>query len=332
MLDNYSVRKPDETWATFEGSDNRYIYPAGNNGNDRYYTTLLKEACVLTNTNKGYGYTANITLTAQPAKALGLMFAYTHTSMLELSGMPGSNASSAWAGLYTVNGPNVPTLQRSQYVVPDKIIASIDWKLPHSSRNNAVQMPTTLSLFYVGMPSYYNGGYYYSGGSFIYSNDMNGDGLAYDLIYIPKERGDIQFVSQADEDAFFAFMSQDKYLNNHKGEYAKAYSATTPWLHRFDFRIMQDITFNIGKRSSTVQISLDVLNIGNLLNSKWGVAKSMSSSNDGKILKYEGVDAVTNKPTFSMNKFGGEYIKDTWMSNVHYSQCWTMQLGARWTF
>jgi hypothetical protein len=329
MIDNYAVKKPDATWAKFEGSDNRYIYPS----NYLYYNRI-KDACVLTNTNKGYGYTVNIGVNSTPVKHLDLMASYIHTEMREQSGMPGSNANSAWVGVMSVNGPNVPDVQRSQYVIPDKFIASISYKLQHG--NSRLQMPTTFSLFYTGYNSasgFTSTGdlYYYFGGSYTYSTDMNKDGNSTDLIYIPKERGDILFVSQADEDAFFAFMEKDKYLSKHKGQYAEAYSARAPWLSRFDFRLLQDFTFKIGKTKHTLQASLDFLNVGNLLNSKWGVSKSMESSNNGKILKYESVDA-DNRPIFSMNKYKGEYITDTYIVNSHYSQCWTLQLGLRYIF
>jgi hypothetical protein len=258
------------------------------------------------------------------------MASYIYTEMKEQSGMPGSNASSAWSGLYTVNGPNVPDVQRSQYVIPNKVIGSISYKLVHG--NSRLEMPTTISLFYTGYNSAYIGSYYYSGGSYTYSTDMNGDGNKTDLIYIPKERGDIQFASTADEDAFFKFMEQDKYLSKNKGKYAQAYSVLAPWLSRFDLRIMQDFNFKIGKTKHTLQASVDFLNIGNMLYSKWGVSKSMASSNNGQILKYDGIDDNTKRPVFSMNKIDGEYISSTWMPNEHYSQCWAVQIGLRYIF
>jgi len=44
----------------------------------------------------------------------------------------------------------------------------------------------------------------------------------------------------------------------------------------------------------------DFMNIGNMINSKWGVMKNASSSNGCRILKYEGMD--DNKtPIFSMD-------------------------------
>ena len=134
-----------------------------------------------------------------------MMFAYTQTESKEISGMPGSNAASAYNGLIQINGPHLPLVQRSQFVIPSKAIASVSYRIPYAKD----YMATTVNLLYSGYSPY--------GNSFTYSNDMNGDGIATDLIYIPKEKGDINFISDADENAFFAFVEQDKYLSKHKG-------------------------------------------------------------------------------------------------------------------
>jgi hypothetical protein len=313
MQVNYAVKNPESTWATFSGPDNRYIYPA-----DLLYNSV-KDACVLTNTDKGYGYTLNLTLKAKPAKSLDLMVAYTHTEMKEISGNPGSNANSAWVNIYSVNGPNVSDIQRSQYVIPDQTIGSLAWRIPTCSKSSA----TTVSLYYRGYSPY--------GDSFLYSNDMNGDGVTGDLIYIPSKKGDIKFTAQADEDAFFAFMEQDKYLSKHKGEYAEAYASRAPWVNKFDLRFLQDFKVKVGQSTNTLQVSLDVLNAGNILNSKWGVNRNMAASNYGKILKYDGKDA-NNVPSFSMVKVNGAYPTQTYDTYLSYNQCWSLQIGLRYIF
>jgi len=312
-LDNYAVRNPDATWTKFSGPDDRYIFPT-----DYLYTTV-RDACVLINTNEGYGYTINLTLNAEPVKNLDLMVAYTKTEMKEVSGMPGSNANSAWVGLVTVNGPNNATVQRSQYVVPDKVIASLSYRIPYLNDH----MASTFSLFLSGFTPY--------GNSFIYSNDMNGDGNTNDLIYIPKEKGEISFVSAADENAFFDFIEQDKYLSKHMGEYAEAYSARAPWVNRLDFRFVQDFSIKAGSTTNTLQLSIDVLNAGNLLNSNWGVYKNMAVSNNGAILRYEGRDA-NNVPSFSMVQVDGAYPTETYSPYLSINQCWMLQVGLRYIF
>jgi hypothetical protein len=322
MQQNYLVKNPDsETWETFSGSDNRFIYPA-----DFKFDTgsSVRDANVLSNTSKGYGYTLNLTVDAEPVKGLKTMAAYTHTEMKEVSGLPGSNANSAWVGVLSVDGPNTVGIQRSQYVIPNKVIGSVSYRLPYANNH----MGTTLSIFYSGYSPY--------GNSFTYSNDMNGDGVNGDLMYIPKGRGDIKFVSTADEDAFFAFMDQDNYLSKHKGEYAEAYAARAPWVNKFDLRLLQDFSINTGNTKHTLQFSVDVLNFGNLLNSEWGVNKSMSASNNGRILRYEGRD-VNDVPEFSMVKVedaeGNDvYPTETYTEFLNLSQIWQLQVGVRYIF
>ncbi len=313
MLDNYAVRNPDATWEKFSGSDTRYIFPT-----DYLYNTV-KDACVLINTNEGWGYTLNLTLTAEPVNNLNLMAAYTRTEMKEVSGMPGSNANSAWVGLITVNGPNNATVQRSQYVVPDKVIGSLSYRIPYLNNH----MATTIGLFYSGYTPY--------GNSFVYSNDMNGDGVVNDLIYIPRDRNDVQFATAADKDAFFAFIEQDKYLSKHMGEYAEAYAARAPWVNRFDLRVVQDFSIKAGKTTNTLQLSIDVLNVANLLNSEWGVYKNMAASNNGAILKYEGA-TVGNVPYYSMVMVDEAYPTQTYDTYLNLSQVWKLQVGLRYLF
>ena len=307
MLDNYNIKNNTSEWEHLNGADNRLIYPK-----DFTYYSNINDACVLTNTHKGHGYTFNITATAEPIKNLNVMAAYTHTVMKEISGMPGSNASSAWSGLYTVNGPNFPTLQNSAYVIPDRLIASVSYKYAKEH----------FSLFYTG--------YSPAGYSFFYNGDVNGDGIKNDLMYIPKDDSEIQFASDADRQAFWQFVEQDKYLKNHKGEYAEAYGARAPFVHRFDFRWAHDFDVKIGNTLNRLQLSVDIMNVGNLFNSKWGVAKNMGICNNGQILKLNKIE--NNTPVFSMMKSNGEYPTKTWDFNHNYDQCWKMQVGLKYTF
>ena len=313
-LENINIKDPSN-WEHFNGADNRLIYPSD------YTYVSGKNAVVLTNTSKGHGYTANVTVNAQPVEDLNMMLAYTHTESKEISGLPGSDPVSTWQGMLTIDGPNFATVQRSRYVVPDKVIAAINYNLPF--RHKGLLRKTSLNLFYSG--------YSASGYSFAYTNDMNGDGINNDMMYIPKDDSEIKFKNEADRTAFWNFVDQDSYLKNHKGEYAEAYAARAPWVHRFDLRITEDFSFKAGKTEHHFQLSLDFMNIGNMINSKWGVMKNASSSNGCRILKYEGMD--DNKtPIFSMYKINGEYPTETYSYNRIYTECWKMQVGIRYIF
>ena len=311
-LDNWNQKNPDETWARLPGADNRYLYPA--NKADWNYYTQYSNVCVLTNNHKGYGWTASLQLNAEPIKDLYISAAYTHTVNKEVTGMPGSNAGSAWSYMHTVNGPNVFDVKNSSFVTPDRIIANISYKYGKEH----------FSLFYSG--------YSPAGYSYTYSNDINGDGLAYDLMYIPRDDSEIKFASETDRLAFWQFVEQDDYLKNHRGEYADAYGARAPWVHTFDFKYAHDFDVKIGSTKHKLQLIANIENIGNLLNSKWGVAKQIpgTSNYQFKLLSVANAADVKKgaEPIFRMNTD----LTSTWDYNHSYGQCWRLQLGVKYYF
>lgn len=74
------------------------------------------------------------------------------------------------------------------------------------------------------------------------------------------------------------------------------------------------------------------MNIGNLFNSKWGVTKNMSNSNNGRILKYESKDA-NNRPVYSLYRDkAGNAPAETFSFNKNYDECWKLQVGIRYIF
>ncbi|MBO4891800.1 MAG: TonB-dependent receptor [Prevotella sp.] len=296
----------------FNGADNRPIYPAG-------FRTGTK-AFVLENTSKGYGWSANVTLTAQPFEWLNLMAAYTHTVSKEVTGMPGSAAESAFTYVPTVEGPNNIKLHNSQYVTPDRIVANAT--INDKSGNH-------YSFIY----ETWRGGYNYS---YMMVNDMNSDGYNYDALYIPTDaqvaNGEFRFVSQDDAQRFMDYVHNESYLKNHQGEYAEPYSLYSPWVHRIDFAYKHDFKVNVGKTTHKLQLSMDIKNVLNLFNSSWGVSKSLNSAigSEARILKYEGVDA-DGFATFS-TPAAINANTETWAPNHAVGQCWYASVGIRYIF
>lgn len=310
MMSDWSII-PVEGYARWNGADNRPIFPST-------FRTGTK-AFVLENTHKGYGYSANLTVNMRPIENLSIMAAYTHTASKEITGMPGSNAESAFTYVPTVAGPNNIPLHNSQYVTPDRFIASLTH---HDKCGNH------FSLIY----ETWRGGYNYS---YMTANDMNGDGYAYDALYIPtdKEVADRQFrfVSDNDRDRFMEYVHNDKYLSKHQGEYAEAYSVYSPWVHRVDFSYKHDFKVKIGKTTNTLQLSLDVKNLLNLFNSKWGVAKYMNPDlNEGRILKYDSTDSE-GYPVFSTPALVKSGVK-TFVPYTAIGQCWYASIGIKYMF
>lgn len=313
----------------FAGADNRPRFSSA----DKKINSAISNAMVLTNAKKGfkgYSYSLSVQLTKPATKGFYGTIAYTYFAAKNLTSNPGSAAASAWSSNPEVISQNNQEMGYSQFAVPHRVIGSLSYNLEYLGH-----LGTTVSLLYEGA----NQGRV----SFIYSNDMNGDGNAADLMYIPKDASEINFndikktdgtvVFTAAEQlaAFEQFVSQDKYLSKHKGEYAERNAGLLPWSNRFDLRILQDIFTKVGKTKHSLQISVDVLNIGNLINKNWGLRqKQVLGSYDLSFLKYD--KAVDNVPYYQMNTVNGELPTKSYIDNVSTTSTWSAQVGLRYTF
>ncbi|MCR5746067.1 MAG: TonB-dependent receptor [Bacteroidales bacterium] len=299
-------------FARFNGADNRPIYPT-----DFRYTT---KAFVLENTDKGYGWSASAQINMRPIESLSFMAAYTHTVNKEITGMPGSAAESAFTYVPTNEGPNYIKLHNSQYVTPDRVVAS----LTHHDKSG-----NHYSFIYEA----WRGGYNYS---YMTTNDMNGDGYNYDALYIPTDEQvasrQFRFISSDDQTRFMDFVHKDKYLSTHQGQYAEGYSVYSPWVHRVDFSYKHDFAVKCGNNTNVLQLCLDLKNVLNLFNSSWGVAKYLNPAigSDARILKYEGADAEGFATFSTPASINGN--TETFVPNHALGQCWYASVGIKYLF
>ena len=308
-------------FARFNGIDNRPIYPAGFRGSVGEKASSTK-AFVLENTNQGYGWSANATFSIQPIKELSISASYIHTVSKEITGMPGSAAESAFTYVPTSEGPNEIKLHNSQYVTPDRVVASLTHH-DHSGNH--------YSFIYEA----WRGGANYS---YMMTNDMNGDGYNYDAVYIPTDaqvkNGEMRFKTADDGQRYLDFIHKDAYLSKHQGQYAEGYSVYSPWVHRLDFSYKHDFVLTSTKKhktSNVLQLCFDIKNLLNLFNSSWGVSKFMNSSiTDGRILKYEGVDA-DGYATFSTPSYISGNTEIFTPSHA-LGQCWNASIGIKYLF
>lgn len=330
---NYNVISSDnEKMKHFSGPDNRYFYPGGNNNK---ISEKNNEAMSMGNTSKGYSYTLHTALQVSPVKNLDFVASYTYTGSKSLFYNQGNDPISSWKNQMSINGPNNLSLQNPSFLAsPSRVIASVNYTIPYAKKH----MATSIGLVYTGERT---GSY-----SYAYVGDMNNDGVGSDLLYIPKTKDELTFADKKDKDkvlftaaqqadAFWNFVNQDPYLSKHKGEYAEAFSAFNPWVHRFDLRLLQNFNVQTGKQSNTLQISLDILNVGNLLCDSWGLQKSANKSGGGRILQRTGV-TTDNVPVYNMTHYveNGQVLLPTeTFSTVNSSgNCWQMQIGIRYIF
>jgi hypothetical protein len=307
---------------TFVGVDQRPRYITGRvNAN---FDEIIK----FENTNEGYSYNVVVMLQKQFEKGFNAQASYTYGTSYDLNSGTSSVAYSNWRYVNNVYGLNDLRLTRSNFDLGHRVTGLISYKIEYAKK----MLSTLISLYYNGQ----------SGQpiSYIYNGDMNNDGTSNDMIYIPASMGDINLITipaagsnpaitpTEQWDALYAFIMNDKYLKKHRGEYAERNASRLPWSNQFDVRILQDLKVNIGGTSNKLQLSLDILNIGNLINKKWGESLYLSNQ-QFSLINYKG-QVTTTTPTFTYQPSGMTHGEAYSVSD--FSSRWRMQIGLRYLF
>ena len=303
-----------------------YLSPSDRNNKRQFYGNPSYDTVTfLTNTSKGWS--DNLTLSLKKtfsdewSASVGLSAGHSKDVNSGTSSVAYSNFKyRAWVN------PNDEMLADSNYSIPFRTIASVTWKHNFFGDN-----ATRVSAFFDG----HSGAPY----SWIYGNDINGDGESRDLFYIPSSIDDVQWassVTDAQKQAFMDYVNSDSYLSKHKGEIAKRNGGRAPWVNQLDLSFSQEIPgFFKGNKA---EIRLDIYNFTNLLNRKWGVEYRADFPLTRTLADGAGVDPVTGKYIYDIS--GSKYQKDgkyhpadlkpNEFSNP--SQRWSALLTLRYTF
>ena len=276
----------------------------------------------LDNTNEGY----NLNVTAELKKdfdfGLNSSVAYSYTeakSQIKTVEI----ASALWQELPVQGDPNTPNLANSEFGIRHRISGSANYRHVWGSRD---RFATTVGAFFTvaeGNQFTVGGGNRYS---FIYTGDVNGDGSgANDLIYIPRDASEINLADPSQWEALNAFIAQDDYLSANRGQIAERFGAVNPWFATLDVRVLQDVAFELGGAPQRLQLSLDVLNLPNLLNSNWGVRKVARASATSPLELVEFDD--DGEPVFN---FVGP--SSTFTDDPNVLSRWRIQLGIKYLF
>ncbi|MBL4747066.1 MAG: TonB-dependent receptor [Flavobacteriaceae bacterium] len=303
-VQNWSLIKPTSNLA---GIDNRPIYGAGDKEAQNVY--------VMTNTDKGSSFNATVKLQKRFENGLFTSLAYNYMNAKDVNSIEAEITGDAFAFNPALNNVNEDVLANSKYGDKHRIIGVASKRWSYGNDKYA----TTISTFF----EYAQGGRF----SYTYGGDINGDGSGVnDLLYVPTaaEIAGMNFANAAQGVAYNAFIQQDNYLNSRRGAYAERYGALSPWRGKWDVKIMQDFKIKVAAdKSNTIQLSLDILNIGNLISSDWGLVQTPNSVQPiGVTVDDAGV------PTYNFN---GD-VTETFGYESNLLSRWQMQFGLRYIF
>lgn len=313
VVNNYGLKLPT---GRLDGIDNRNIYTDA----DRVQGPFggATNAYVFTNVSGGYSLNASFSV-ERTWKDNYFKLGYNYLDATDVMSIDAEISSDAYdrnpANITHTNAAEAsPSLYGNRHRIIGVASKRFNWSNP--------KYATTVSLFF----EYSEGRRY----SYTYSGDINNDGSGLnDLLYIPtdSEIDQMNFsgnaaAQSAQRNGLRNYIEQDDYLSSRRGDYAEKYGALSPWYNRWDLRILQDIGISGDQR---FQISLDILNLGNMINSGWGVRQFATQTSLAQPVSV----AVSNgNPTYTFDTSQTR----TFFNDFSIASRWQMQVGLRYIF
>jgi hypothetical protein len=243
---------------------------------------------------------------------------------------PGSVAFGSWSSNPQAGDPNNPGVGFSANSPGHRFFAALSYRKQWLAFG-----ATTVSMFFEGRTI--------GNTSYVFSGDANGDGgSANDLLYIPNDVSEMNFqqytatisgvpttftVAQQ-EAAWEAYIEQDEYLSQHRGEYAQRGAAFMPMVWRADLSIAQDLFTNVAGKLNNLQVRLDILNFTNLVNSKWGTGQRFVSNSPLTNPSINGDGELQ----YRLRQINGQLMSSTFEKTAGIADVYRIQLGLRYTF
>jgi len=297
--------------ANLNGVDNRPIYTPADRAN-----FMGNAAYVLTNSDKGYAYNVSAKVQKSFENNLFASFAYNYMESKDVNSIEAEITGDAFVFNPAYGNVNDDVLSYSKYGDKHRIVGIVTKRFEYGND----KWYTSLA----GLYEYAQGGRF----NYTYGGDINGDGSGLnDLIYIPtaSEIDQMDFdttigTESAQRTALESYIQQDDYLKDHRGESMERYGALSPWRGRWDMKLVQG--YQVGDDNS-IELSIDILNLGNLINSDWGIVQQPS------VVQPIGVSVdASGNPTYSFS----DATITTFANDASLLSRWQLQAGLRYNF
>jgi Carboxypeptidase regulatory-like domain len=321
--------------------------------NDRRLNGDITQALVLDNTDMGYQWSVTAQLTKTFSSNFQLTTAYTYTDSREINSQGGSTAGGVFSSQNNLLGPNFSGQSYAATLQPHRFIAYGTYRKEYLKK-----FATTVGFTYIG-----NSGNNFS---YTYAGDPNSDGVAgNDLIYIPSAQNEILLTTTNANDnrdlntiwtQLNDYIEQDDYLKANRGKYAERNGATAPWVNQLNLSLLQDFYMDVKGRRHTLQLSMNLQNALNLIDSGQGIVKS---PNRTQLLNFVGYEQphtagslaqpvanagpastvglpwapTTGRPIYTFNlNADGTPLTSSFFNNTAVASRWQLQFGVRYIF
>jgi hypothetical protein len=273
----------------------------------------LSNVLLLTNTTQGNSWSLGADVKRPFANGFFVSAAYLYGDSKTVADGTRDQAASVWGGIYTPGDPNNPPLGRSDYSPGHRFTVTTSYDLPLGRGYSA-----TASIFYSGQSGRPYSLSWGSGGA-----SVNGDGQGFnDLLYLPASADELTITggnrTYRDLELFFGL--EDCY-QEYVGRIFERNACRAPWNTTLDARFA--VTLPV--RRVRAEITLDILNLLNLIDSKSGVYQYASFN-----------QITTFSPVYTSGVVTGMNIASlspaTRFTRSDLRSRWQMQLGGRVRF
>jgi len=337
---NINLQRSNRSW-TIDGEtvvgvspvDGRPLY-AGTD-QDSLAAPEFTQVILMRSRDAGYQWSLSGQLqidgTNEIVPGLSGMLSYTYGRSEDLNSSLSATASSQWQ-FSDAADPNNAQPARSNFDVPHRILANAAYTISWSS-----QVRTTFGMFFSGQS-----GRPYTAS---YIQDYNGDNASggNDLLYIPRREDygtkvviappqgtDLRTPEQVWEQ-LMALIDANPVLKEYQGQILPRNALREPWRYQLDLRITQDLpAFSDHK----LQLTWDVQNLLNLLNSEWGVVRYVNFQSYNLF----GIAPLGDNPFDEQGRLRMAYAEPVTNGQAgiytvdNFFSRWRMQLGIRYTF
>jgi hypothetical protein len=305
------------------------IYPTTpNSGN---INPAFSNAYMLSNTDKGYRYSLTQMVSKTYNFGLNFMLAYTYGSAKDITNGIRNSMESNWQMNQSLT-PNDPQLATSNFDIKHRIVSNLGYAI-NVGKSNTISANV---FFNAQSGNPYTWGFVNA----TIANTGQSAGLAYifkDAAEAAKYIGTVTsgvFTTNTQQVADYEnYISNNEYLNGRRGKFTERNGATTPWNIQADMRIMDEIKIKDGKDfTHTLQFSLSIINVGNLINKDWGrsyfVPNTFNSTANIGLSKTGNIGGIaTGDPTYKFTApTSTPYTVDQFASRFQ------AQFGVRYSF
>ncbi|GGD10507.1 TonB-dependent receptor [Aquisalinus flavus] len=274
----------------------------------------FRDDYILTNTDATpEAFVASIALSKSHEFGLDWTLGYAYTDSRDVNPMTSSVASSNYANFVTTD-PNNAGTATSDYEIPHRFTLQADYE-----HEFVAGYGTRFSLFgQVSEGSPYSLTY---GNSAVTEINF----LDRQLLYVPNGANDplVTYDSSATENGLLSFLAEDECYSDYRGEIIDRNACHDDWWTKFDLKITQNLP---GLREGDRTQAFVVLeNVGNFLNSDWGVLRQQGFPGAVDVVNASIVDGQ-----YRYSNFRGE---DTDNGSIQVEpSLWEIRFGVNYDF